>query len=109
MKTIIFLILLTLSSSSFAAVEWTDGNYQGPGIGVTDVYPQWANHWITFKGSDGKRYFYYWGESEMPNEKAQILQSMLLTALAADFKVSVAAETVAVSGMYEFTFLNLKK
>jgi len=108
-KYLIGMILL-FSVSSFAAnVVWTDsGNWRGPGVGVTNVYLQWDNHWVQFYGSDGKSYFYYWGPEEMPNEKAKMFFSMLLTAFTADKKVSIAYNPESLpGGHHSFTFLNL--
>ncbi|MDT3334960.1 hypothetical protein Q4Q49_06570 [Shewanella sp. SP1S1-7] len=109
MKVIAIVLMLLTSNLCVADVSWTDNNYKGKGVGVVNVYPQWDKHWITFQGTDGKMYFYYWGNSEEPNERAKMFLSMLLTAFSADYKVSVAAETTSQNGWYAFTFLNLHK
>lgn len=102
-------LLLVSMSSVNAKVVWTDsGNWRGAGVGVNNVYLQWDQHWVQFYGSDGKSYFYYWGPEEMPNEKAKMFFSMLLTAFSANKKVSIAYDTEAdAGGHHSFSFLNL--
>ena len=109
MKIMVLLLLLVVSTAGFSEVNWTDGSYRGAGIGVENVYPQWDNHWITFQGSDGERYFYYWGVSDDLNDRARVFQDMLLTALSGGFKVSVASGVADKKGWHEFRFLSLHK
>lgn len=109
MKKIIMAIVLCFVVSDVSAkAVWTDNNWRGAGVGVENVYLQWNQHWVQFYGSDGKSYVYYWGVEEVPNEKAKMFFSMLLTAFSADKKVSIAFNDVTIAGgHHSFTFLNL--
>ncbi|AQS38165.1 hypothetical protein Sps_03018 [Shewanella psychrophila] len=108
MLRIVLIVLLISSFTSEAAVRWTDSDWRGAGVKVNNVYLQWDTHWVQFYGGDGKSYVYYWGTDPMPNEKAKLFFSMLLTAFTADKKVSVAYDTEPNSGgHYEFSFLNI--
>jgi hypothetical protein len=107
-KIIMAIVLCFVVSDASAKAVWTDNNWRGAGVGVENVYLQWNQHWVQFYGSDGKSYFYYWGVEEVPNEKAKMFFSMLLTAFSADKKVSIAFDDVPnAGGHHSFTFLNL--
>lgn len=107
-KVSVFLLCVFFSTASSAGMKWTDDYWRGKGVEVENVYLQWDNHWVQFYGSDGRSYVYYWGEQAMPDEKAKMFFSMLLTAFSANKKVSVAYETEAMSNAHHrFYFLNL--
>lgn len=102
------LLFIFFTSNSYSALRWTDDNWRGRGVSVTNVYLQWDQHWVQFYGGNGKSYYYYWGEQEEPNEKAKMLFTMLLTAFTANKKVSVAYDTTPdEGGRYAFSYLNL--
>ena len=90
-KLLFTLMLLGFSSLSYADIyTWTNGNPDGPGISVTQVYPNFTAKKIVFKSSDNKSYSYQWdiNSSDMTSNANSVL-SILLTALAADKKVSL--------------------
>ncbi len=108
MKKILLIVLLLLPLTVSAEVKWTDDNWRGKGVGVNNVYLQWKQHWVQFYGTDGRSYFYYWGESDMPDKKAEMIYTMLLTAFTANKKVSVAYDITAdPGGQHEFSYLNI--
>lgn len=74
---------------------------------MIDVYPQWSNKWLTFKASDGNRYFYAWSTPDI-DERAKVFLTMLLTAQASGKKVSIYRDLDnPVNGWYKFSFMNI--
>ena len=107
-KIFIGLLFVFVFNAANADWNWTDGNWQGSGIEVNNVYLQWDKHWVAFTGGDGKYYYYYWGAEDAPDEKGKLFFTMLLTAFTAGKKVSLYRdEETSHGGWNEYTFLNI--
>jgi hypothetical protein len=114
MKTIKALVLISIltivtSTNASAAYKWTDGgNAYGPGIGVNLVYPEWNNHWVIFRTTDGKFYYYPWDSTsaEMTGN-AKVVLSMLLAAMTSGQNVSFYYDDAAPGSYISISHVNV--
>ena len=108
LKVFSSIFLLLAFNVANADWSWMNGDWNGTGVEVTNVYLQWDQHWVAFKGGDDKHYYYYWGTESTPGEKGKMFFSMLLTAFTAGKKVSLYMdEESSHGGWNEYTFINL--
>ena len=58
LKVFSSIFLLLAFNVANADWSWMNGDWNGTGVEVTNVYLQWDQHWVAFKGGDDKHYYY---------------------------------------------------
>lgn len=107
-KFLLFLVAFITSTQVFAGFEWTQQNWQGKGVTVKSVYIHWEKRWVSFSASNGKSYYYAWGQTVEPTLRARLLHDTLLVAFSAEKRLSIYSHTTPSSnGWHKFTYLNL--